>query len=412
MQWEKVLTGGLGDPKNDRVYFRPFYMGGRIGNRHRYYRLLYISAWGPASTGARFVRASAEMPQSRADWQDAFHEILAVSYSWEHAAVGLSDDIETNRPLEPQQIGPIALVYKGSFPFLGEDLRQMHDYYDLYVCANSPLYYHGGAPAGDATLVYKGALAPFEFNHVEWSLEAVLPGQVTDPAIIGFNGHIFVSLEDAAIGTNASGVWGKTGEMIQNENPENMAISSFYSSSDTLYAGTWGNRRVNKGAEIWRSTDGLTWEREWQFEDPTEWGITSMTEFGGQLYVGTMNHQTGTHIWRRDSAGGWTDVTPAWDPAIIQPWPPRKTSVLRSYGDTLYAGGGQPPLIFTSKEGVTWAFDTTILQAHSDVRPIIIMDLVRLDARTQPSGPPVLFAGVGNPLTGIELWRSPVEEGP
>ncbi len=79
-----------------------------------------------------------------------------------------------------------------------------------------------------------------------------------------------------------------------------------------LYAGaqnvtSWHN--LTPGAEVWRY-DGTTWTREQAagFGDGYNMSVTSMCEYGGSLYVGTRNIQTGCEIWRRDGLGGWAQV--------------------------------------------------------------------------------------------------------
>lgn len=397
MHWEKVLPvpDGLGDPKNSSIYFAPYYNSG-LDDR------LYISAWEPLSGRGQFLSVR---PGSW-DWEDVYSQIQPLS--WKDAAVGLPPGTDTNRPLEPQCIGPMTIGYK---------LGQGHvPHATLYVCARSPIYHtSGGQFASPAAVVYEGSPSPLAGNPpMSWKVEAVLPRYVTDPAIIGFKERIFVSLvgEDgkAEIGTNASGVWGTVGQEIGAYNPENQFVSSFYNSTDVLYAGTWGNMRTEKGAEIWKTKDGLTWELEHSFPDKADRGIDSMTEFRGNLYAGTDNH-SGTHIWRRENTTQWRDVPLDW--ASVVGGAGRKsikTLALRSHGDTLYAGTGRPPFILTSQDGVNWDFDTTIWQATDDLSQIMDLNWFhdRIDLEHGPAifyGPEALFAGVENSITGAQFWH-------
>ena len=399
MQWEKVLTDGLGDPKINRIYFTPFPRKASVVPAARWE--LYISAYGLWSPRGMFFRVrpvhSAETNPWPLDREDVYSQIQPLSW--------MPYDVGPSIPLDPQCIGPMTSVSKAVAVTLPSgDVTWLH-YYDLYVCARSPI------GLGEATVVYQGSPSFIAGTPpMSWKVEAVLPGHITDPEIIGFKEHIFVSLGQATIGTNASGVWDIRGQEISASNSENESISSFYNSSDMLYAGTFAVQRQNKGAEIWSTKDGLTWDLERSFPDKADRGIVSMTEFRGNLYAGTDNH-SGTHIWRRDNAAQWTDVSPAsWASGLNVP---EKTSVLRSYGDTLYAAGGGPqPFILTSKDGVNWDFDYTIQDADSN--NYLIMDLNWFpDKISLEHGsvifyrPAALFAGVGNPTTGCQLWRAP-----
>jgi hypothetical protein len=68
------------------------------------------------------------------------------------------------------------------------------------------------------------------------------------------------------------------------------------------------------GAQIWRSRDGLTWERVFDFGAGSEFGgiddanndrITSMAVGGNYLYAGTRNAAAGAEVWRSPDGVTW-----------------------------------------------------------------------------------------------------------
>lgn len=73
-----------------------------------------------------------------------------------------------------------------------------------------------------------------------------------------------------------------------------------------LYAGTWGSEDGHP-AQIWRASDGKTWN---QVSPP--WAATNgvafdMQPFNNQLYVGTAN-DNGGEIWRSSDGSTWEQV--------------------------------------------------------------------------------------------------------
>ena len=74
-----------------------------------------------------------------------------------------------------------------------------------------------------------------------------------------------------------------------------------------LYVGT-----VNEvtGGEIWRSSDGVTWNQVSAngFGDPNNIGTYPYKVFEDNLYVGTVNYVTGTEVWRSSDGVTWNQV--------------------------------------------------------------------------------------------------------
>jgi tripartite motif-containing protein 71 len=80
-----------------------------------------------------------------------------------------------------------------------------------------------------------------------------------------------------------------------------------------LYVGT-GNNPLGPGTgcEVWRSSDGTTWNQVNTdgFGDANNVFVTSLAIFGGNLYVGTTNWNTGAEVWSCQVCDGtdWTQV--------------------------------------------------------------------------------------------------------
>ncbi len=94
-------------------------------------------------------------------------------------------------------------------------------------------------------------------------------------------------------------------EDSNNENVTSIAVFQGY-----IYIGT---ENVN-GAQVWRSQDGLTWDRVLDFGsgsefngigDSTNLHISSMQVNGNYLYVGTGKTATGAEVWRTPDGVTW-----------------------------------------------------------------------------------------------------------
>ncbi|MBL0268182.1 MAG: NHL repeat-containing protein [Chitinophagaceae bacterium] len=89
-------------------------------------------------------------------------------------------------------------------------------------------------------------------------------------------------------------------------------ISSLGSFGTQLYAGTYNFN--GSGSQLWHSTDGKNWSNVMSngFGDSTNVGIDHLIEFNGNLYAGTWNSTgTGTNggqIWRSSDGITWEQV--------------------------------------------------------------------------------------------------------
>jgi hypothetical protein len=80
-----------------------------------------------------------------------------------------------------------------------------------------------------------------------------------------------------------------------------------------LYVGTVNNPlNPGTGCEVWHSSDGTTWNQVNTdgFGDADNLFATSLAVFGGDLYVGTTNWNTGAEVWSCQTCDGtdWTQV--------------------------------------------------------------------------------------------------------
>ena len=88
-------------------------------------------------------------------------------------------------------------------------------------------------------------------------------------------------------------------------NPENTGIETTTGTfNDYFYAGTIN---FSSGAELWRSSDGLDWHKVFDkgFGDTNNWASWSNgSGYKGSFYVQFANNETGVTIWRSESADG------------------------------------------------------------------------------------------------------------
>jgi hypothetical protein len=90
----------------------------------------------------------------------------------------------------------------------------------------------------------------------------------------------------------------------------NTAVTAMAVHKGFIYIGT----ENTNGAQVWRSQDGLTWERVLDFgdgaqfdglNDPANNGISAMKVNLNYLYAGTANSVTGGEVWRSVDGVTW-----------------------------------------------------------------------------------------------------------
>ncbi len=223
--------------------------------------------------------------------------------------------------------------------------------------------------------------------------------------------------------------------------------------------------RTSGGGEIWRSDDGAGWSpvAEDGLGDARNVGFGAFASYGGQVYAGTRSGdpEQGAEIWRSTSgdAGSWQRAASSGLDGDVAN---RAIGAMGVYTGSLWAGtchSGQPE-IWQSRDGRSWTpggpagnagigtFGTGCvsdfleyegyfyaalgpdLRAGTGYRAGEVWRCKRCDAedweQVAPSGigntysigrislaafdePPFryLYAAVGNPRTGLEVWRAP-----
>ncbi len=131
-----------------------------------------------------------------------------------------------------------------------------------------------------------------------------------------FNGLLY-----AGTGNTTSGaqIWrspsGDSGDWIQvapdvtgTENAYQVtALAAFRGS---LYAALETNVESPSPAQVWRSSDGSSWDTVISdgFDDANNTQALGFAEFGGYLYLGTLNEVTGAQLWRTADGTIWLPV--------------------------------------------------------------------------------------------------------
>lgn len=157
---------------------------------------------------------------------------------------------------------------------------------------------------------------------------------------------------------------------------KSLGVTDFIVFGETLYAGTipqfterYGSSTVS-GSEIWRSKDGLEWEKvvDNQFNSDYQYleaEISRLFTFDGYLYAAVTGWTgdpsgSGLEIWRSKSgdAGSWEKVA---DNGIDDPW---NTGIYAAavYNEKLYVGtiDGRDPVesysahVYVTEDGVNW----------------------------------------------------------
>jgi hypothetical protein len=137
------------------------------------------------------------------------------------------------------------------------------------------------------------------------------PNNYIATGLIEFSGYFYAGVENGADGAE---IWrtsdGVTWARVITSgfgDPDNTQTGGFAILGGYLYIGTQNN---TTGAQIWRSSDGTTWTQVVGdgFGDPNNYKIESLAAFDGALYAGTDNNVTGIEIWRSTDSVTWEQV--------------------------------------------------------------------------------------------------------
>ncbi|MBW7886016.1 MAG: hypothetical protein H3C34_25980 [Caldilineaceae bacterium] len=160
-----------------------------------------------------------------------------------------------------------------------------------------------------------------------------------------------------------------------------------------LYAST--GRSQNAG-QIWRSLNGKNWAPMViaGFADPDTVDITTLAVYNGQIYAGATNRIDGAQIWRSytGDSNSWTQVAstkPGTDPSIV--------TAFAEFDGALYAAvESETPAQLWRSYGGDWM--TLVADGFGDSNTILTGGMAVFGS--------YLYVGVGNRVKGAQLWRS------
>lgn len=128
-------------------------------------------------------------------------------------------------------------------------------------------------------------------------------GQI--PSLAVFNGYLYAGTQNYTHHPESSEIWrtsnGTTWEKVDDRLTSGSAALIVF--QDYLYSGSWGDAN---GGNIWRSQNGIDWTNVITdgFSDVNN-GIARFAVYCDTLYVGTWNATTGTEIWRTTDGLHW-----------------------------------------------------------------------------------------------------------
>jgi len=133
------------------------------------------------------------------------------------------------------------------------------------------------------------------------------------------------------------------------------------------------------------------------FGDPLTRGVSSLEVFGGQLYAGASNWETGGQVWVLGADGQWLKVVDAGfgsgaaNPAVID---------LAVFKGQLYSGSGwnteAPGQVWRSSDGMNW--QPVTIDGFGDANNIAVTNFIAFKG--------MLYAGTGSVNDSAQIWRS------
>jgi hypothetical protein len=161
-----------------------------------------------------------------------------------------------------------------------------------------------------------------------------------------------------------------------------------------LYAGAgWGNIQ----GQLWRTADGTTWEPVTTdgFGNGSSYAVSALSEFGGLLYAGVSN-PNGAGIWRSVSGepGDWIQVAPD-EPGTEDV---HQVTGFAVYRGALYAAleGEATAQVWRSTNGSAW--DTVVADGFGDPNNYFAGGFAQYGG--------YLYLGTQNDVSGAQLWRT------
>jgi PKD repeat protein len=236
-------------------------------------------------------------------------------------------------------------------------------------------------------------------------------GQLRGPSgiAIGPDGSLYVADSDNhRIQKFAPGVPGWKQVNINGFGDPANKINSLGAFGGYLYAATYTFR--DHGAQLWRTADGLNWTAVMTngFGVYYNVGIDHLVEFNGKLYAGVWNStpnppytDTGGEIWR--SSDGTT-----WEPVVQGGFGDRyngKVMHMAVFNNQIYAGtwsytSTHGAEIWRSSTGNSNDWQQVVSNGFGDASNEAIMDMVEFNGALYAG---TRFGAAGN---GADLWRS------
>ena len=210
-----------------------------------------------------------------------------------------------------------------------------------------------------------------------------------DPAPLYDGAQIFRSSDGATWNAVTQPGFGNTHDIAP------PAILDFVVFNNQIYAGTGrGN-----ASQIWRSSNGTTWAPMdvTGFSDPDNVDITALAVYNGMIYAGVRNQVTGAQIWRSFTGDNntWTQIAPD-VPGTV---PASVTGFAEfAFDGGLYAvieSGEEPAQIWRFFGG---AWEVVMNDGFGDANTLFTGGMAEFLGN--------LYAGAGNTAMGAQLWRS------
>jgi len=134
------------------------------------------------------------------------------------------------------------------------------------------------------------------------------------------------------------------------------------------------------------------------FGDPLAGEVSALEAFNGYLYAGIHSDANDARIYRSSDGVAWTPVI---EPGfgISHDIAPRAILDFIVFNNRLYTStgrGGNPGQIYRTLDGVNWA--PMVIYGFNDQDNVDITTLAAYDG--------MIYAGVTNSVTGVQIWRS------
>lgn len=293
---------------------------------------------------------------------------------------------------------------------------------------NSALF-AGTASTGPASVgarIYRSTT-----GQAPWTLvfSSVTTSTTTDQAVSGafavFNSQLFTGTVNRLNGgsiwysslATSEGGWNQASDSINGfgsgtANEDITALKPF-TGDNYLYAATAGTRTAR--GQIWRTFNVSVWTAALDAAtlnanfSANTFGVSSLEEFNGYLYAGTINPVTGAQLWRTQTpatAASWTQVysgdgsnTGSKDTGRFALATSTEVLSLNAISGTLYAGVSNPSTgagVYRSTDGVTWT--SAAAAGFGDVNTQSIGGFVGLGGYT--------YASTRNDVTPGAVYRS------